>query len=68
MAAHEHRVVGVREGLIGGKMSGDELEVLLSENGRDGWRLRAITPVEVEGRVGPGAVEGLLATFDRSYG
>jgi hypothetical protein len=66
MAAYEYRVVEVREGLIGGKMSGDKLESLLNEHGREGWQLRAITSVEVKGRIGPGAVEGLLVTFERT--
>jgi hypothetical protein len=65
MAAYEYRVVEVREGLVGGKMSGDKLEKLLNENGREGWQLKSITSVEVKGRIGPGGVEGLLVTFER---
>jgi Domain of unknown function (DUF4177) len=68
MAAYEYRVVEVREGLVGGKMSGDKLEKVLNEHGREGWQLKAITSVEVKGRVGPGAVEGLLVTFERARG
>jgi hypothetical protein len=49
-------------------MSGDKLEKLLNDNARDGWRLRAITSVQVKGRVGPGGVEGLLVTFERLTG
>lgn len=64
----EYRVVEVREGLIGGKMSGDKLEKLLNENAREGWQLKAITSTEVKGRVGPGGVEGLLVTFERPAG
>lgn len=63
--AYEYRVVEVRERLVGGKMSGDKLERLLNEHGRDGWQLRSITSVEVKGRIGPGGVEGLLVTFER---
>ena len=61
----EYKVVELREGLIGGKMSGDKLEKLLNEHGSKGWRLKAITSVEVKGRVGPGGVEGLLITFEK---
>jgi hypothetical protein len=61
----EYKVEELREGMIGGKMSGDKLEKLLNENARDGWQLRAITSVDVKGRVGPGSVEGLLVTFER---
>ena len=68
MAAYEYRVVEVREGLVGGKMSGDKLETLLNDNARDGWQLKAITSVEVKGRIGPGGVEGLLVTFERARG
>ena len=64
----EYRVVEVREGLIGGKMSGDKLEKLLNEHAREGWQLRTITSSEVKGRVGPGGVEGLLVTFERPAG
>ena len=61
----EYKVEELREGTVGGKMSGDKLEKLLNDNARDGWRLRAITSVQVKGRVGPGGVEGLLVTFER---
>jgi hypothetical protein len=62
---YEYRVVEVREGLIGGKMSGDKVEKVLNEHARQGWQLRAITSVEVKGRIGPGGVEGVLVTFER---
>lgn len=65
MTAYEYRVVEVREGLVGGKMSGDKLEKLLNDNARGGWQLKAITSVEVKGRLGPVAVEGLLVTFEQ---
>ena len=68
MAEYEYRVVEVREGLVGGKMSGDKLQRLLNENAREGWQLKAITSVEVKGRIGPGGVEGLLVTFERARG
>lgn len=68
MAAYEYRVVEIREGLVGGKMSGDKLERVLNDQAREGWQLRAITSVEVKGRVGPGGVEGLLITFERTRG
>ena len=68
MARYEYKVEELREGMVGGKMSGDKLEKLLNDNARDGWRLRAITSVQVKGRVGPGGVEGLLVTFERLTG
>jgi hypothetical protein len=64
-ARYQYKVVELREGLIGGKMSGDKLEKTLNDEARDGWQLRAISAVEVKGRVGPGGVEGLLVTFER---
>ena len=66
MAEYEYRVVEVREGLVGGKMSGDKLERLLNDRARGGWQLKAITSVEVKGRIGPGGVDGLLVTFERA--
>jgi Domain of unknown function (DUF4177) len=61
----EYKVLELREGLFGGKMSGEKLERLLNENARQGWHLKAITAVEVKGRIGPGGVEGVLITFER---
>jgi hypothetical protein len=67
-ARFQYQVVELREGLVGGKMSGDKLEKVLNEHARDGWQLRTITSTEVRGRVGPGGVEGLLVTFERPAG
>jgi hypothetical protein len=64
----EYRVVELREGLMGGKMSGDKLEKVLNQHAREGWQLKAITSVEVKGRIGPGGVEGVLVTFERPAG
>jgi hypothetical protein len=63
---YEHRVVEIREGLVGGKMSGDKLERLPNEHGQDGWQLKTITSVDVKGRIGPGGVDELLVTFERA--
>jgi hypothetical protein len=62
---YEYRVVELREGLLGGKMSGDKLEDVLNEHARQGWQLKAITSVQVKGRIGPGGVEGVLVTLER---
>ena len=62
----QYKVVEMREGMIGGKMSGDKLEKVLNEHAAQGWQLRAITATEVKGRVGPGGVEGILVTFERA--
>lgn len=64
--AYSYKVVEVREKMIGGKMSGEKLERLLNDHAAQGWRLKAITSAEIKGRVGPGGVEGLLVTFERS--
>jgi hypothetical protein len=65
-SGYEYKVVELREGMIGGKMSGDKLEKVLNDHGKQGWQLKAITAVEVKGRIGPGGVEGVLVTFERS--
>ena len=62
---YEYKVVELREGLLGGKMSGDKLEKVLNEHAREGWQLKAITSVEVKGRIGPGGVGGVLVTLER---
>jgi Domain of unknown function (DUF4177) len=63
---YAYKVVELREKMMGGKMSGDKLEKVLNDHAAQGWRLKAITSTEVKGRVGPGGVEGLLITFERS--
>jgi uncharacterized protein DUF4177 len=62
---YEYKVEEIREGVIGGKMSGGRLEKVLNERAGEGWQLKAITSVEVKGRIGPGGVEGVLVTFER---
>jgi hypothetical protein len=64
-ARFEYKVEEIREGMVGGKMSGGKLEKVLNEQARDGWQLKAVTSVEVKGRIGPGGVEGVLVTFER---
>ena len=64
--AFTYKVVELREGLIGGKMSGDKLERVLNDHAKEGWQLRAVTAVDVKGRVGPGGVAGVLVTFERA--
>jgi hypothetical protein len=64
--AYQYKVVELREGMIGGKMSGEKLENLLNHEAAQGWQLKAITAAEVKGRVGPGGVEGLMITFERA--
>ncbi len=63
---YAYKVVEIREKMIGGKMSGEKRERLLNDHAREGWQLKAITAAEVKGRMGPGGVEGLLVTFERS--
>jgi Domain of unknown function (DUF4177) len=61
----EYRVLELRESRIGGALSGGKLEEILNDEARQGWMLKSITHADVKGRVGPGAVEGLLLTFER---
>lgn len=61
----EYKVVEVREGLIGGKLSAKKLEKILNDHAREGWRYRSMTSVDVKGRVGPGGVEGLVIVFEK---
>ena len=64
-ARFEYKVDEIREGMLGGKMSGGKLEKVLNDRAADGWQLKAVTAVQVKGRVGPGGVEGVLVTFER---
>ncbi len=65
---YEYKVVELREGMLGGKMSGNRLQDVLNEHAEDGWQVRAVTAVEVKGRVGPGGVDGVLVTLERPLG
>jgi hypothetical protein len=65
MRRFEYRVLQLRENRIGGALSGDKLEEILNDEAREGWMLKSITHADVKGRVGPGAVEGLILTFER---
>lgn len=65
MQRFEYMVEQLREGMIGGKMSGDKLQKVLNEHAKKGWQVKAITAVDVKGRIGPGGVEGVLVTFER---
>lgn len=65
---YEYKVVQIREGLVGGKMSAGKLESVLNEWAAKGWKLKTITAVEVKGRIGPGGTEGVLVTFERELG
>ena len=59
---YEYKVVQIREGLVGGKMSAGKLESVLNEWAAKGWQLKAVTAVEVKGRLGPGGTEGVLGS------
>ena len=54
----------VREGLLGGKMSGKKLEKILNDEAKDGWLYKSMTAADVKGRIGPGGVDGILI-FER---
>ena len=62
---YEYKVVELREGMLGGKMSGGKLEKLLNEQAGEGWQLKAITAVEVKGRMGPAEWRVVPITFER---
>ena len=62
---YEYKVVQLRKGMVGGTISGDKLERALNDHARKGWQLKAITSLDVKGRIGPSGVEGVLVTFER---
>jgi hypothetical protein len=67
-ARYEYKVVQIREGLVGGKVSAGKLEKELNEYAREGWQVKTVTAADVKGRIGPGGTEGLLVTFERPVG
>jgi Domain of unknown function (DUF4177) len=62
---YEYKVIELKEGLMGGKISGGKLQNSLNEHAFHGWQLKAITSVEAKGRAG---TEGVLVTFERQVG
>ncbi|MEX2292027.1 MAG: DUF4177 domain-containing protein [Mycobacteriales bacterium] len=65
---YEYLVISIREGLIGGSVKPGKVQDALNERAREGWQLKMLTAADVKGRLGPGATEGLLATFERPVG
>jgi hypothetical protein len=61
----EYKVDTIRSSLVGDKIDGDDLEDKLNDRARDGWQLKTLAETTVEGRIGPGGTEGLLAVFER---
>ena len=64
-ARFEYKVIAVREGLIGDKVSTSKLEDALNDQARDGWQVKAVTAADVKGRIGPGGSDGLIVTLER---
>lgn len=64
----EYLVVTIREGLVGGSLKPGKVQDALNGKAKDGWQLKTLTAADVKGRLGPGATEGLLATFERPVG
>ena len=62
---YEYKVAGLARGHDRRENVGWKREKVLNEHAQEGWQLRAITSVEIKGRVGPGGVEGVLVTFER---
>lgn len=62
---YEYKVVEIREAMRGGAISGEKLELELNGHGANGWRVVSIVDADVKGRVGKGAVGGLIVTFER---
>jgi hypothetical protein len=50
-SGYQYKVVQVREGLIGGKMSGDKLGKILKEQGSSGWQVKAPSNVRAANRL-----------------
>ena len=62
---YEYLVITIREGLVGDAVKPGKVQDALNEKAQEGWQLKTLTAADVKGRVGPGATEGLLATFER---
>jgi hypothetical protein len=63
-ARYEYKIVQVREKLLSSAMSAPQLEKLINSHAREGWQLKAVTSVDVKGRLG-GETQGVLLTFER---
>jgi len=67
-SGYEYKVVQVREGLVGGKMSGDKLEKILNEQASSGWQLKGQNCGRGEGTDRAWRYRGVLVTFERPRG
>jgi hypothetical protein len=65
MPSYEYKVTHMREALVGDKIDTGDLEDLLNDHAKDGWRAISVEAAQVKGRVGPGAVPGLVVIFER---
>lgn len=65
---YEYRCITIREGLVGNSVDPGKVQDALNDQAKNGWQLKTLTAADVRGRVGPGATEGLLATFERPVG
>lgn len=61
----EYLCITIREGLIGDSVKPGKVQDALNKHAKEGWQLKTLTAADVKGRIGPGATEGLLATFER---
>ena len=61
----EYLVITIREGIIGDAVKPGKVQDAHNDKAKDGWQLKTLTAADVRGRIGPGATEGLLATFER---
>ncbi len=62
---YEYLVITIREALVGDAVDEDKVQDALNDKAKEGWQLKTLTAADVKGRLGPGATEGLLATFER---
>lgn len=66
-AGVQYKVESMRESLIGGKFSPDNLQTLLNERAREGWTLKHMFKADVKGRIGPGGVDAIIVVFEREH-
>lgn len=61
----EYQVVEVKDSLFRGKQSAENLQNVLNEQARAGWKFRSMMSTDLKGRMGLGTTDGVLITFER---
>lgn len=61
----EYRVDIVRSRIIGDRVDHSEMQLTLNDRAADGWALKFCIETQVQARMGPGGMSGVMLIFER---